>query len=113
MAMVPINHTDRGAIDVFVDEHWAGDVDKHQGGGAAACCYPGLNDWRQPVTIRWTWGDGSKETERQAVVTHFPASGPHDDPDPLKSDAYVCVILRDLNTAELAFSPSASGCAHK
>jgi hypothetical protein len=26
----------------FVDKYWAGNVDDHAGGGAAACCYPGL-----------------------------------------------------------------------
>ncbi len=31
----------------------------------------------------------------------------------MKDDAYVCVILRDHDTAELAFSPSATGCADK
>ncbi|AXL52466.1 hypothetical protein DSC91_005490 [Paraburkholderia caffeinilytica] len=47
------------------------------------------------------------------MLAHFPADGPHSDPDPNKDDAYVCVILRDLNTADLAFSPSASGCADR
>ncbi len=41
MAMVPINHTDRYAVDIFIGKYWAGDVSSHSGGGAAACCYPG------------------------------------------------------------------------
>lgn len=120
MAMVPINHTDRYATSIYVDKFWAGNVDDHAGGGAA-CCYPGLEDWYQPVTVRWTWGQESdpqsrvilKEREQRAVTAHFPHNGPHNDRDPSKDDAYVCVILRDLNTVELEFSPSASGCAHK
>ncbi|CAM2175784.1 DUF3304 domain-containing protein [Paraburkholderia sacchari] len=121
MAMVPINHTDRYAVNIFVDKYWAGNVTRHAGGGAAACCYPGLKDWRQPVTIKWTWGwEEDPKTnavtmpdEPHTVVAHFPSSGPRSDPDPMKDDAYVCVILRDLGTAELAFSPSRSGCANK
>ncbi|CAM2175780.1 DUF3304 domain-containing protein [Paraburkholderia sacchari] len=121
MAMVPINHTDRYAVNIFVDKYWAGDVTRHAGGGAAACCYPGLKDWRQPVTIKWTWGwEEDPKTnavtmpdEPHTVVAYFPSSGPHSDADPMKDDAYVCVILRDLDTAELAFSPSRSGCANK
>jgi hypothetical protein len=121
LSMVPINHTDRYAVNIFVDKYWAGDVDGHAGGGAAACCYPGLKNWSQPVTIRWMWGQESdpttgvvqKKREQHLVVTHFPARGPHNDPDPYKADAYACVIFRDLNTVELAFSPSRSGCADK
>lgn len=121
MAMVPINHTDRYATNIFVEKYWAGDVDDHAGGGKAACCYPGLKNWRQPVTVTWTWGQESdpqtkvvqKKREQRTVTAYFPASGPHSDRDPVKDDAYVCVILRDLDKAELAFSPTASGCADK
>lgn len=121
MAMVPINHTDRYAVHIFVDKYWAGDVTRRAGGGKAACCYPGLKDWRRPVTVRWTWGTEedpktkaiTMPREPRTVIAHFPASGPHSDPDPGKDDAYVCVILRDLDTAELAFSPTRSGCADK
>jgi hypothetical protein len=121
LSVVPINHTDRYAVDIFVDKYWAGNVDDHAGGGAAVCCYPGLKDWSQPVTVKWTWGwEEDPKTkavtlpdEQHSVVAHFPAGGPYNDPDPYKADAYLCVILRDLNTAELAFSPSRSGCADK
>jgi hypothetical protein len=121
LSMVPINHTDRYAVNIFVDKYWAGGVDDHSGGGAAACCYPGLKDWSQPVTVRWTWGweedpktkAMTKPDESHTVVVHFPSRGPHNDPDPYKADAYACVIFRDLNTVELAFSPSRSGCADK
>jgi hypothetical protein len=121
LSMVPINHTDRYAVNIFVDKYWAGDVSSHAGGGGAACCYPGLKDWSQPVTVRWTWGweedpktkAMTKPDESHTVVVHFPSRGPHNDPDPYKADAYACVIFRDLNTVELAFSPSRSGCADK
>ncbi|MGF6900261.1 DUF3304 domain-containing protein [Paraburkholderia sp. GAS348] len=119
MAMVPINHTDRYAVNIFIDKYWAGDATRQSGGGKAACCYPGLEDWSQPVTVTWTWGWEEdpktkavlKPDEQRTVVARFPASGPHSDHDPMKDDAYVCVILRDLDKAELAFSPTASGCA--
>jgi hypothetical protein len=121
LSMVPINHTDRYAVNILVDKYWAGGVDDHAGGGKIICCYPGLKNWGQPVTIRWTWGQESdpktgvvqKKREQRLAVAHFPANGPRNDPDPYKSDAYACVIFRDLNTVELAFSPSASGCADK
>ena len=121
MAMVPINHTDRYAVNIFIDKYWAGNVTRRAGGGKAACCYPGLKDWRRPVTVRWIWGTEedpktkaiTMPREPRSVIAHFPASGPHSDPDPGKDDAYVCVILRDLDTAELAFSPTALGCADK
>lgn len=121
MAMVPINHTDRYAVSIFIDKSWAGDAGRQSGGGAAACCYPGLKDWSKPVTLTWTWGWEEdpktkavlKPDEQHTVFAHFPASGPHSDRDPMKDDAYVCVILRNLDKAELTFSPTASGCADK
>ena len=119
--MVPINHTGRYAVNIFVDKYWAGDAGRHAGGGGAACCYPGLKNWNQPVTVRWTWGweedpktkAMTKPDESHTVIAHFPAGGPHSDPDMSKDDAYVCVILRDLDAVDLAFSPSASACANK
>ena len=121
MAMVPINHTDRYAVSIFIDKYWAGDAGRQSGGGAAACCYPGLKDWSKPVKVAWTWGWEEdpktkavlKPDEQHTVVAHFPASGPHSDRDPMKDDAYVCVILRDLDKAELTFSPTATGCFDK
>jgi hypothetical protein len=120
MAMVPINHTDRYAFDVFVDKYWAGDAPPQNDGAAAACCHPGLADWHKPTTVRWKWAEEDPKgdtpalnRETRSMMVRFPAGGPHSDPDPNKDDAYVCVILRDLNTAELAFSPSRSGCADR
>jgi hypothetical protein len=119
--MVPINHTDRYAVNIVVDKYWAGNVRAQAGGGRITCCYSGQKSWNQPVTVRWTWGweeDSktkavTKPDESHAVVAHFPAGGPHSDPDMSKDDAYVCVILRDLDKVDLAFSPSASACANK
>jgi Protein of unknown function (DUF3304) len=121
MAMVPVNHTDRYAVNIFIDKYWAGDVEDHAGGGSAVCCYPGLKDWSKPITVKWMWdAEEDRKTkaitmhsEPRSVVAHFPTSGPHSDRDPMKDDAYVCVILRDLDTAELAFSPTRKGCFDK
>jgi hypothetical protein len=121
MAMVPVNHTDRYAVNIFIDKYWAGDAGRQTGGGKAACCYPGLDDWSQPVKVAWIWGwEEDPKTkamvepdEEHSVIAHFPASGPHSDPDLKKDDAYVCAILRDLDTAELAFSPTRKGCFDK
>ncbi|MCS3394126.1 DUF3304 domain-containing protein [Burkholderia thailandensis] len=121
LGMVPINHTDRYAVNIFVDKYWAGDAEPQNAGGKTACCFPGMKDWSKPVTIRWTWGQESnretkvilKPRESRTVQAYFPAQGPHSDPDWHKTDAYLCIILRDLNTAEVAFSPSGTGCRMK
>jgi|GEM_PF-2224237 len=121
MGMVPVNHTDRYAVNIFLDKYWAGNADPHEGGGTATCCYPGLKNWSKPVTVHWTWGQESDpqtktvllKREQREVAVHFPASGPHHDPDTYKDDSYVCVILRDIDKVDLAFSPSRSGCADK
>ncbi|ATF32623.1 DUF3304 domain-containing protein [Burkholderia thailandensis] len=122
LAMVPVSHTDRYAVNIFVDKYWAGDADANgSGGGSAACCFPGMKDWSKPVTVTWDWGTEedpktkaiTMPRERHSVQVNFPPGGPHQDPDWRKSDAYLCVILRDRNTAELAFSPSRSGCVSK
>ena len=121
LSMVPINHTDRYAIRIAVDKYWAANVPPHGGGGSAVCCYPGVKDWSRPVTVDWTWDAEedpktkvlTKPVEPHTAIAHFPSGGPHSDPDEYKDDAYLCVILRDLDTVELAFSPSAFACADK
>lgn len=121
MTIVPVNHTDRYAVGISLDKYWAGNVSRRSGGGGAICCYPGLKNWSEPVTVSWTWGweedprtkAVTKPDETHTVVAHFPASGPHHDPDMHKDDSYVCVILRDIDKVDLAFSPSRSGCADK
>ncbi|HLX03110.1 MAG TPA: DUF3304 domain-containing protein [Trinickia sp.] len=123
LTMVPVNHTDRYTLNLFVDKYWAGGVYAHAGGAAGACCYPGLKDWSKPVTVRWTWGDESakgdkpaKAAEKRSVIVHFPAGGPkrsNNDPSKYDGESYLCVILRDIDTAELAFSVSRTGCTTK
>ncbi|AJK49612.1 DUF3304 domain-containing protein [Burkholderia plantarii] len=113
--MVQVNHTDRGAINLAVDRYGMGDVYPHSGGGAAACCYPSPKDWSKPVTVHWTWGTELdpitkaviKPREPHSMLVHFPAGGP------AKEDRYLCLILRDRDTAELAFSRAATRCALK
>ncbi|MCZ2903677.1 MULTISPECIES: DUF3304 domain-containing protein [pseudomallei group] len=121
LAMVPVSHADRYAVNIFVDKYWAGDVEPHGGGGGAACCFPGVKDWSKPVTVTWTW-DAEEDPktkavtvpeEKHSVQVNFPPGGPHQDTDWHKTDAYLCVILRDRSTAALAFSPSRSGCVAK
>jgi hypothetical protein len=120
LTMVAVNHTDRGALDVFADKYWAGDVLPQGGGAAATCCYPGLTDWRKPVTIRWTWDEQdakgttpARPAEPHMVVSHFPPGGPSRNDDMYKDEANLCIILRDADKAELAFSVTRSGCFDK
>ncbi|MBA1365888.1 DUF3304 domain-containing protein [Burkholderia gladioli] len=121
LAMVPANHTNRYTVGIYVDKYWAGGVYPQSGGTAATCCFPGMKDWSKPVTVTWVWGaeeDSKTKTitmprEKHSVEANFPVEGPHRDRDWHKSDAYLCVILRGLNAAELAFSPTRSGCMSK
>ncbi|CAG9230936.1 hypothetical protein [Burkholderia gladioli] len=121
LSMVLANHVDRWAVKVYVDKYWAGIVGPEDGGAAAACCFPGVQDWSKPVTVTWVW-DAIKDPvtkavtvpeERHSVQTGFPSGGPHQDPDWHKSDAYLCVILRGRDSAALEFSPTRSGCMNK
>ncbi|WLE62856.1 DUF3304 domain-containing protein [Burkholderia plantarii] len=113
--MVQVNHTDRGAINLAVDRYGMGDVYPHSGGGAAACCYPSPKDWSKPVKVHWTWGTELdpitkaviRHREPHSIVLHFPPGGP------AKNDRYLCLILRDRDTAELAFATSRTRCAAK
>ena len=54
-----------------------------------------------------------KPREQHTTVVHFPRAPYRDDDDMSKDDAYLCVILRDTDRAELAFSTSGTGCAKK
>jgi hypothetical protein len=112
--MVPINHTDRGAVNMAVDRYGMGGAYPHGGGGARACCYPGPTDCSKPVTVHWEWDTvvalGTKvvpPTEPHSMLVHFPPGGP------AKDDRYLCLILRERETAELAFSRVASHCPTK
>jgi hypothetical protein len=119
--MVAVNHANRYAMNIYVDKYWAGNVDEQAGGAAAVCCYPGVKDWSKPVTVKWTWGQESdpqtkvvlKPREEHIVVAHFPAGGPSRSDDMYKDEANLCIILRDENKAELAFSVRGLGCFDK
>jgi Protein of unknown function (DUF3304) len=121
LTMVAVNHADRYAMNIYVDKYWAGNVDQHGGGAAGICCYPGVKDWSKPVTVKWTWGQESdtqtkvvlKPREEHTVVAHFPSGGPLRSDDMYKDEANLCIILRDADRAELAFSVTRSGCFDK
>ncbi|WP_304993137.1 DUF3304 domain-containing protein [Burkholderia plantarii] len=113
--MVPVNPTDHWAINMAVDRYGMGDSNPHDDGAGAACCYPSPKDWSKPVTVHWTWGTELdpitkaviRPREPHSMLVHFPPGGP------AKNDRYLCLILRDRDTAELAFSRAASRCATK
>ena len=112
--MVPISQTDRWAVNMAVDHYGMGDSPPHGDGSAAACCYPSPRDWSKPVTVHWEWDtvvDPKTKvvppTEPHSMIVHFPPGGP------AKDDRYLCLILRDRDTAELAFSRAATRCATK
>ncbi|QPS45035.1 DUF3304 domain-containing protein [Burkholderia humptydooensis] len=121
LSITPVNHTDRYAVDIYVGRYWAGAVDSQGGGGSATCCFPGMKDWSKPVTVTWIWGTEedpktkaiTMPREKRSVQVHFPPGGPRQDPDPYKTDAYLCVIFRNLDTVELAFAPGSSKCWDK
>ena len=98
--MVPVNHVGQWAVNMVVDRYGMGGAPPHGGGGAAACCYPGPRDWSKPVKVHWEWdtvvAPNTKvvpPTEPHSMVVHFPPGGP------AKDDRYLCLILRDHDTA--------------
>jgi hypothetical protein len=126
LTMVVVNHADRYG-HVFVDQYWAGNIGRrHQdgrpaGGGGGACCYPGLKDWSKPVTVSWIWGyerdkatgEITRPNEQHTAVVHFPPGGPKRSDDMYKDEAELCVILRDIDKVELAFSIGGTNCITK
>ncbi|MDR1996322.1 MAG: DUF3304 domain-containing protein [Azonexus sp.] len=128
--LVPINHTDRYATYVAVDDVWAGNVGRQGGGGGAACCLGGRRDWSKPVLVKWRWGaEGdpvSKKItipgEEHSALVAFPRpprrlDKPIDEKwsreDYAADDHYLCVIFRTTDTVEFAYSSSGSGCRNK
>lgn len=128
--IVPVNHTGRYAYPIFVEDAWAGNVNAYGGGGKATCCLAGRNDWSTPVKVQWRWGTEEDRMtkqitmppeERSALVS-FPRA-PHRVNKTIQEqwtledyqadEAYLCVIFRTLDTVELAFSSSGSGCRSK
>lgn len=67
--LVPVNHTDRYASNILVDDAWAGNVGRQGGGGGAVCCVAGRSDWSKPVLVKWEWG---YEVDPVTKKNHYP-----------------------------------------
>lgn len=128
--LVPINHTDRYAPHVVVDDVWAGNVGPHGGGGGATCCLDGRKDWSKPVWVKWRWGAeedpvSKKITvpgEDRALLVSFPRPPKRLNKsitekwsyeDYKADEAYLCVIFRTTDIVEFAYSFSGGGCQNK
>ncbi len=128
--LVPVNHTDRYAPNIVVDDAWAGNVSPQGGGGGAACCLGGRKDWSTPVKVTWRWGAEedpvtkviTRPGEDRSAIVAFPGAPKRlnksikekwSREDYMADEAYLCVIFRSLDKVELAYSYSGSGCKHK
>ena len=128
--LVPVNHTDRYAPNVFVDEAWAGNVGPQGGGGGAVCCIAGRSNWSKPVLIKWRWGAEEDPVtkaitlagEDHSAMVSFPRAPKRLNKsikeawsieDYMADEAYLCVIFRSLDKVELAYSSSSNGCRQK
>lgn len=128
--LVPVNHTGRYALNIFVEDAWAGNLDAHGGGGSATCCIAGRKDWSKPALVRWRWGREEDPVTREVTVpgedhstlVAFPRA-PHrvnktvqeewSREDYLADEVYLCVIFRTLELVEFEFSSTRGGCATK
>ncbi|WP_018988722.1 DUF3304 domain-containing protein [Aromatoleum toluclasticum] len=128
--LVPVNHTNRYAPNIVVEDAWAGNVDAFGGGAGATCCIAGRKDWSKPALVRWRWGaEDDRATgkiilagEDRSALVPFPRA-PHrinkstkdnwSTEDFLADEIYLCVIFRTLETVEFAFSSTRSGCKAK
>jgi hypothetical protein len=128
--LVPVNHTDRYAPSVFVEDAWAGNVGPQGGGGGAVCCIAGRKDWSKPVLVKWRWGAEEDpvtkaitlEGEDHSAMVHFPRAPkrlnksikePWSTEDYMADEAYLCVILRSFDKVEFAYSYNRGGCKQK
>lgn len=128
--LVPINHTERYAPNIVVDDAWAGNVGPHGGGGGAACCLGGRKDWSKPVLVKWRWGAEEDPITKQITLPGEDRSSLVSFPRPPKrlnksidekwsredyeaDEAYLCIIFRSTDTVEFAYSYSGSGCSNK
>lgn len=128
--LVPINHTDRYAPNIVVEDAWAGNVGSHGGGGGATCCLAGRKDWSKPVLVKWRWGAEEDSVSKQITIPGEDRSALVSFPRPPRrlnksinekwsredyeaDEAYLCVIFRTHDTVEFAYSYSGSGCKHK
>jgi hypothetical protein len=131
--LVPINHTERYAPSIGVEDVWAGNVvprSKSRGGGKSTCCLSGRRDWSKPVEVRWRWGAERDPVTRAIVVegedrsalVSFPRA-PRRLNKSIKEDwsydeymadeSFLCIIFRTTDEVEFAFSPTGFGCVHK
>lgn len=128
--LVPVNHTDRYASNIFVEDAWAGNVGRQGGGGGAACCIAGRKDWSKPVEVKWEWGYEvdpltKKITipdESHSAMVSFPGAPKRlnksikekwSAEDYMGDEAYLCVIFRTLDKVEFAYSHNRGGCRQK
>lgn len=128
--LVPVNHTDRYAPHILVEDAWAGNVGPQGGGGGAACCIAGRKDWSKPVLVTWRWGAEEDPVtkaitlpgEDHSASVSFPRAPkrlnksikePWSKEDYMADEAYLCVIFRSLDKVEFAYSSSGSGCRQK
>ncbi len=128
--LVPVNHTDRYASNIFVDGAWAGNVGRQGGGGGAACCIAGRADWSKPVEVKWEWGYEVDPITKKVTIPDEPHSTMVALPgvpkrlnksikeewsreDYMADEAYLCVIFRSRKKVELAYSYSRGGCKQK
>lgn len=128
--LVPVNHTDRYAPSIFVEDAWAGNVGPQGGGGGAVCCVAGRKDWSKPVLVTWRWG-AEEDPVTKAITTpgedhsamvSFPGAPKRlnksikekwSTEDYMADEAYLCVIFRSLDNVEFAYSYSRGGCEQK
>ena len=130
LMLVPVNHTDRYAPSIVVEDTWAGNVRAHGGGGSAACCIAGRKDWSKPALVRWEWGYQRDPVTKEIVLpdeahselVSFPRAPHRVTKTPLESwtredyladEGYLCVIFRTLDRVEFAFSSRPSECPKK
>lgn len=128
--LVPVNHTDRYAPQIFVDDTWAGNVGRHGGGGGAVCCIAGREDWSRPVLVQWRWGREEDPVtkavtlagEDRSAMVAFPRAPkrlnksikePWSSEDYAADEAYLCVIFRTLDKVELSYATRAGACREK
>jgi len=128
--LVPVNHTDRYAPNIFVEDAWAGNVGPKGGGGGAACCIAGRKDWSKPALVKWRWGAEEDPVtkaitipgEDHSAMVSFPGAPKRlnksikekwSAEDYMADEAYLCVIFRSLDKVELAYSHNRGGCRQK
>lgn len=128
--LVPVNHTDRYAPNIVVDDAWAGNVGRQGGGGGAVCCVAGRKDWSKPVLVTWRWGAEEDPVtkaitipgENRSAMVSFPGAPKRlnksikekwSTEDYMADEAYLCVIFRSIDKVEFAYSYSGGGCRQK